>query len=241
MADEIEMKKDKIGTRKSIKILTTLAIILSLIATGVSGYAIIYQKQGPIGPTGPQGPAGATGPAGLQGATGATGPQGPQGEEGPQGEPGEPAWEPGVTYYLNVPGTGFVTHQNSDDYYISGMSLFLLPPSTSKGFYCIVDLPHGATVTNFQICVYDYSGYDISVDGNLYRRENTDTDVDTLGRVQASTSGISDTVQIFGTDVISYATIDNANYMYFVYVFFNPHSSDSLSRFYGCRIGYIMD
>jgi hypothetical protein len=56
-----------------------IAVISSLVNSGI---------QGPSGATGPQGTAGATGSTGSQGATGATGPQGTAGATGATGSPG---------------------------------------------------------------------------------------------------------------------------------------------------------
>ena len=68
-----------------IKIIVALAIGLSLVAIGISGYTIINPQQGPIGLTGPKGDKGETGPQGLQGPKGD---KGDTGATGPQGLPG---------------------------------------------------------------------------------------------------------------------------------------------------------
>jgi hypothetical protein len=66
-----------------MKILTILALGLSL------SLAACGKEPGPKGDPGPQGPAGPQGAQGIQGVAGTQGPAGAQGAQGPQGSPGD--------------------------------------------------------------------------------------------------------------------------------------------------------
>ena len=66
-----------------MKILTILALGLSL------SLAACGKEPGPKGDPGPQGPAGPQGAQGIQGVAGTQGPAGAQGPQGPQGSPGD--------------------------------------------------------------------------------------------------------------------------------------------------------
>jgi Collagen triple helix repeat (20 copies) len=69
--------------RPFMKILTILALGLSL------SLAACGKEPGPKGDPGPQGPAGPQGAQGIQGVPGTQGPAGAQGPQGPQGSPGD--------------------------------------------------------------------------------------------------------------------------------------------------------
>lgn len=76
----------------SLKALAVAAIVIGLIALGVSGYTTTQGgKEGPQGPQGeqgPQGPQGEQGIPGVNGTDGAQGPEGPAGATGPAGSRG---------------------------------------------------------------------------------------------------------------------------------------------------------
>jgi len=191
--------------------------------------------QGPKGETGDTGPRGATGPQGPIGAVGPEGPEGPeglqgiQGIQGPQGEQGigfEPQGNISIGYFA------FVPEYNDDPvYYAPGLGL-LNRDSGSIQCMAPLQLPHGTTITNATFYFYDM---DTSYFYFYLLRENQ-TNYDFMGMI-SDTPG-SDTP---GNDHVSfssidYATVDNNNYHYWLYVRI-PYSSTS---YYNYRFHYAL-
>jgi hypothetical protein len=201
------------------------AIVIAIIASSAISIGVSTQlitgpqgEKGDTGPQGPQGPKGDTGDAGAAGATGsqgekgdkgdtgatgATGDTGPQGPQGPQGETGI-GFEP--TGYISVPASAFVT--GLSDVLIGyavknlGTSAYLI--------YGSVQLPHGATIMNFTSYWIDPNPTE-NIECDLCRRNST-VWVTLASAPSSGSAGHGSTIDT----TVSYATIDNANYTYYI-------------------------
>jgi len=142
---------------------------------------------------------------------------------------------PATTRYYSVHGSAFVPNINSssgafgyyDEYGMSGYG------TGTNGFTAPVELPHGATITRFDV---------------MYEDSNTNTDMTvTLGRValgatggpvalgSVTSSGSSAGVRTMGTPVG--AVVDNASYAYYLRGQLFSFGG-SLHRIVGVRITY---
>jgi hypothetical protein len=237
-----------------IAILISMAlstVIATQWATGPQGPVGPQGEQGPIGATGPQGetgpegetgpqgsqgiqgPTGATGPQGEQGPTGATGPQGetgPQGSTGPQGPQGEQGigFEPQSN--ISIPATAFICFDTQYDF-----NPFVLrnDPTIPLNFVAPLQLPQGATITDVTFYWYD-NGTDV-IDFSLVRYK----------RVQAYTMGScsSPSTEPVGDGTsspiaISFATIDNSQYIYYLQLYLPASPTEGEYMFYYAIIEY---
>ena len=225
----------------SNKTLITGLIIAILIATALSTVIATQWAVGPQGPAGPQGPKGdqgdtgpqgiqgpqgETGPQGLQGIQGSTGATGPQGEQGPAGIQGEqgpegpigpqgPQGEQGIGFEpkgnISILATAFICLDMQYEY-----NPFVLrnDQSIPLNFVAPLQLPHGTTITNVTFYWYD-NGTDV-IDFSLVRYK----------RAQAYTMGScsSPSTEPLGDGfssplAISFATVDNSQYVYYLHLY----------------------
>jgi len=149
------------------------------------------------------------------------------------------------TYYLNIPTAAFAAMAEgySDSYFNSG---YWISTYNSIQFTvtCPVYLPQGATITEFQVYVYDNDAtYNVNSQLSLQRRNINSIYFNELaGALWFNTSGSSSNIQVFSDTTIQYPTIENANYQYFITINFISHAQQNTNlRFCGCRIAYNMD
>jgi hypothetical protein len=151
-------------------------------------------------------------------------------------------------YSLAFPDAAFIEdqprdntyHHDSDGFgYITGSVLYL-----GKVLTCPVNLPQGATIQYLEIFYYDNTNVDnLAIDADLYRRPILSTSFNYVCSGNAFTSGQSTSVQWMDYSAnTNYATVDNNQYQYYIYIVFNQHTySGNAMRWYGCRIQYEMD
>ncbi len=231
-----------------IVLLVSLALstlIASQWAVGPQGPLGPQGEEGPTGDTGPQGETGPQGPQGIQGPTGATGPQGeegptgdtgPQGETGPQGATGPqgPQGEQGIGFEpqsrISVPATAFIC---LDTQYEFNPFVLRNDLSIPLNFVAPLQLPHGTTITDVTFYWYD-NGTDV-IDFSLVRYE----------RVQAYTMGScsSPSTELVGDGssspvAISFETVDNSQYVYYLHVYIPASLTEGEYMFYYAIIEY---
>lgn len=167
--------------------------------------------QGDPGPQGEQGPIGPEGPAGSQGEQGVQGPQGEQGSQGVQGPQGEPGIGFAPTGYISIPSSAFVSVTSTDDTLIGIVVRNL--DTTTANFYAPVQLPDGVIVTNITSYWNDVeTSLDIAC--TLLRNNVAGT---VFGMATVSSSGDAGAGSTVDT-TITYATIDNSNNQYCLYL-----------------------
>ena len=111
-----------------------------------------------------------------------------------------------------------------------------------------VSLPDGAVVTEFKLYYYDNDNDDsfsstVNPNFNLKRRGVLQKTAQKVAGINFTTEGLasSDSVRALSTTSISYATIDNANYQYFIYGEAYPYMNDENKLFfYGASITYTL-
>jgi hypothetical protein len=181
-------------------------VIAVLAASAISVGASSMLAAGPEGPEGPQGDTGTQGPQGPQGETGEAGATGPQGE---QGVGFEPQGNISVGYGAFVP-----VHYNDNVTYLPGYGLLNLNTYYSVSCMAPLQLPHGTTITNVTFYFYDMDTSSFSL---LLFRENQ-TNYDFMGSIANTPPGDKIGYDHISFRSISYATIDNNNYHYWLYV-----------------------
>jgi hypothetical protein len=242
---------------KLIAVIVIAIIASSAISINVSSMLAVGPQgpEGPQGDTGPQGPKGDTGdtgpqgPAGSAGLTGATGPKGdtgPQGEkgdtgdtgpQGPQGIQGEQGFGMPQKGNISVSYSAFIPTDTStmDVYYTPGLGLYNRYSGQALDCLAPLQLPYGVTITNATF--YFYDNEPDYFEFFLIRENQTDYDIiatvnnapgsDTLGNDYMSLSAIS------------YETVDNNNYHYYVYINFPQAFSSYLNyRFHYALVEY---
>lgn len=149
----------------------------------------------------------ATGPQGPKGDKGDTGPEGPAGATGPQGEPGIGFDPIGL---VSIPASAFVPQYSTDNVRIDSY-LWNYEDSGNVYFMAPVLLPHNATVTN--VTSYWVDSGDSVIYCNLYRSYQISNQL--MASMQSAGSpGYSSDYD----DTIEYATVDNGQHAYYLYV-----------------------
>jgi len=162
----------------------------------------------------------ATGPQGLKGDTGDTGPQGPQGAQGEQGIQGiqGPQGEPGIGFdpigLISIPASAFAPQYSTDNARIDNF-LWNYEDSGNVYFMAPVLLPHNATVTN--VTSYWVDSGDSVIYCNLYRSYSISNQL-MAGMQSAGSPGYSSDYD----ETIEYATVDNGQHAYYLYVAIPP-------------------
>jgi hypothetical protein len=182
---------------KSLTGISTTTFIVGLVVAilASSMLSTVITTQLAIGPQGPKGEKGDTGP---QGSTGAIGPQG----------------EPGIGFdpvgLVSIPASAFVPKYNTDNVRIDSF-LWNYENSSNVYFMAPVQLPHNATVIN--VTSYWVDSGDSTIHCNLYRSYSI------MNQLMASMSSFGSSG--YGSnydDTIEYATIDNGQHAYYLYV-----------------------
>jgi hypothetical protein len=147
------------------------------------------------------------------------------------------------TYYLNIPAAAFTSlYASGYNYYNTGAYTYQLSgPSTT--LVCPVNLPQGAIVTEFRTYTYDNNAtYNVELISSLYTQTLTLGVWDLMAKEWLNTSGSSYNIQPTIDTTIQYATIDNSNNQYWIYINFDANTNNNINlRFYGSRITYTMD
>jgi hypothetical protein len=133
---------------------------------------------------------------------------------------------------LIVPAADFNRDSNSSDYYFLFTGGFFGSGLNSGGcFMAPVYLPHGVTINNFFMFLYDNSTtHDISV--FLRRKHNQNTSSSEI-MAGVSTSGASTNVQTLGDITVDFPVVD-PNYSYFITTCMQTGNNDL--RIYGSWI-----
>jgi hypothetical protein len=185
---------------------------------GIQGIQGPQGLTGATGATGPQGPTGPKGDTGEQGSQGDVGPQGPQGEQGSQGDVGPqgPQGEQGIgfeqTGYLSVPSAAFTPCANGSFYENWGARLQGFHPS-GLTFYAPVFLPNGVTVTNLTMIDTDNDAGLNKVVALFLDRMSKSGFYSMMATVNSSDGG---NWEMVFEDTLSFATINNEEYTYFL-------------------------
>jgi len=149
----------------------------------------------------------AIGPQGPEGDKGDTGAQGPAGATGPQGEPGIGFDPIGL---ISIPASAFVPKYNTDNVRIDNF-LWNYENSSYVYFMGPVQLPNRTTVTN--VTSYWVDSGDSDIYCNLYRSYSISNQL--MASMQSSGSlGYGSNYD----DTIEYATVDNGQHAYYLYV-----------------------
>jgi hypothetical protein len=201
-------------------------IITILIASGISaGIAVSTQlitgPQGPAGPqgeagdTGPQGATGSQGPQGPKGDTGDTGPQGEQGPQGIQGPQGERGYGVPQKGNISVSAFAFVPRYHYDNVsYLPYYGLRNLNDASPVVCMAPLQLPHGSAITNVTFYFHDL-GTDLL---HFYLLRENQTVLDQMGYVENSPPGDTPGDDYISFSSIDYATVDNNQYYYYLYI-----------------------
>jgi hypothetical protein len=147
------------------------------------------------------------------------------------------------TYYLNIPTAAF-TSISGPGFNYANLGYYIYALTTPNiALICPVYLPQGATVTEFQTYAYDADAtYNIELSSELRNRNINSMGFSIMADEWLNTSGSSSYVQVISDTTIQYATIDNQNYQYFIYLYFDSNTYNNISlNFNGCRIKYTMD
>jgi hypothetical protein len=233
-----------------ISILASSAIAVgasTMLIAGPEGPQGEQGEQGPQGPkgdtgetgdTGPAGPAGPTGATGAKGDKGDTGDTGPQGEQGIQGIQGERGFGIPQTGNISVTFAEFNVQHDYYEYSLYSDKGATNTYNTTIYGYLPLDLPHGATITSVTYNFYDND--DDYFYFYLKRGLLTGSHQPTMNYVDNSPG--PDTpgwVSLSNDTVINYATIDNDNYCYFIFLRI-PYSSTYMGNygFYSAVLEY---
>jgi len=214
-----------------IAIVVIAVLASSAIAAGIS--IMIPGPEGPEGPKGDSGPqglkgdtgdTGATGPAGATGATGPTGATGATGATGSTGPQGERGFGMPQTGNISVSFADFNPQTDTEQYYLhANHGLLNMDTGNIYGFIPL-QLPHGATITNATF--YFYDGDNDFFQFYLIRGGLTDSTLNYMEYVDSTPGSNTPGWSSVSASQIDYATVDNNNYCYFIYLRI-PYSSTS--------------
>ena len=123
------------------------------------------------------------------------------------------------TRYWSITGAEFIQNDETDEYEKSIGALY----STTNTFTAPVHLPHGAKVTKIKVYFWDNVDLDNNLTVRLYRN-NMKMHEELMAKV--TTEGANDSWRVGEDSSILYATIDNSQYAYRLYVNFGINSSD---------------
>jgi hypothetical protein len=143
----------------------------------------------------------------------------------------------GVSGVIVIPASAFQPRLESSGYNISTNGY--ITPDSLNGFLCLeapVNLPHGVTVTHFEISVWDNSVQDIGT-FSLRRVAFATGSSNTMGTV--TSSGASPSARVFTDISISNAAVDGFANSYFITGCILADPSSTLNtRFYAARVRY---
>ena len=149
------------------------------------------------------------------------------------------------TCYLQVPATAFdsdIVWEHTSNYIRNNDgSIYMANVSDMMKFFAPVQLPDDATITKVEFAYRDNSSdQDFSdIDFYLRRAEFGQTgSVEVASVTNLSTSGQSSTVVIATDSAISFGTIDNQNYHYYLQADLDVTLARTQLTFHGARITY---
>lgn len=140
------------------------------------------------------------------------------------------------TKYLNIPSSAFMPGVSTHAYQLDVSSLGLeITAGTNVDFYAPVDLPDGATITNFGANVFDNGANTLSVD--LFQ-DTTGTFAGNPSSIASLTSsGASALIQNLATTTISDTSVDNQSNTLFVRISFSDGTDMEL---YNAFVAYTL-
>ncbi|RMF45184.1 MAG: hypothetical protein D6755_08370 [Anaerolineae bacterium] len=149
---------------------------------------------------------------------------------------GQVTWKP-VTSYVSIPAAAFRPYVDGYSFTNSGPSL--TPSNASSSNYLAeVQLPHGATITRFTF--YWTDGATLNGAASLYRI-NLDGTESIMASAATSGGGPgSGTTSSSSDTAISYPTVDNSQYAYYVWLTL-PVDADGAVEAHGVVIEYTID
>lgn len=156
---------------------------------------------------------------------------------------GQLTWKP-VTSYLSIPGSAFAPRFSSYQYHFFSTGSTLIPDDVISLYYLApVQLPHGATVTEFTFFWTDSSnedGYAVLFRIDLQGGEVEMARAETHGG--SSGGGGGSTVTSSSSDTsIDFAVIDNSQYAYYVWLRLPMDSNGATVDAHGVIIRYTID
>ncbi len=139
---------------------------------------------------------------------------------------------PTTTRYYSIPAVSFIPASNVATYnlYMYGNAVY--PSSGSAYFYAQVNLPHGATITQFQPVLYDNAGSDITFRLVSVNNSGVHSVITTV-----TSSGSSIVYRSISPGALS-VTVDNQNYAYLVYASWSTPAAPSDIRISKVNIAY---
>jgi hypothetical protein len=149
------------------------------------------------------------------------------------------------TYYLNIPPAAFTPFYEggaTENIYINEGSNIRLLNSNHINIVCPINLPQGATITEFRCFVYDDSPVDNMVFGAiLWQRLVFSTSQEAMAETNFISTGVNYSIQSCFDNTILGPTIDNQNFQYHISVGISVTGNTNYIQFFGCRIVYTMD
>lgn len=141
--------------------------------------------------------------------------------------------------YLNLPHTSFLT--NGSDWYISP-SYGWLQSSVNTYLLASINLPKESIVDNFTCYYVDNDiNYDLNMGFGIYPKSNSQGEADIgVGYVVVNTTESLPAMSTVTSTSLN-LPIDPEFNKYIMGVYFNPSGSSDKLRFYGCRIGYLVN
>jgi hypothetical protein len=164
--------------------------------------------------------------------------------EGDVGTTGDYKYLSPKTSYLSIPAPAFdFMYTDEDDEWIftdCGRAYITSWGDGESNLVAPVNLPHGATVTNFTVEYYDDDAIrNVQIEANL--RNVSRAGCAGMAYIYETTSGDSTNIRAFYDPTINQAKIDNRRYSYIIKINWDPSVLSSDLCFLGCRIEYTMD
>ncbi|MFQ6083217.1 MAG: hypothetical protein ACE5WD_07655 [Candidatus Aminicenantia bacterium] len=128
----------------------------------------------------------------------------------------------------------FLPYMDDNDYYQSGEYLYSVSGATNRYFYAPVHLPQNAKVTSVTLYYWDDdAGY---VQLYFFKENMYNANLYTL--CSYSTTGATNAWRYTKISPISYNTINNGGYTYFIRIYLSSSTAGSGLRLHGVKILY---
>ncbi len=154
------------------------------------------------------------------------------------------------TFHLQVPTAAFTEGYSKSDFFNNGNGYIVITGNAEElATYRVevtapVNLPQGATVTEFVVYYYDNTNTQgWTVEADLWRRPILGTAQSAMASISVTTTEAGQSSSILTTldNTIANSQIDNQYYQYSIYVILDSDQAySSHLRFYGCRITYTL-
>jgi len=140
----------------------------------------------------------------------------------------------GKTGYVSVSPCAFNPSDDTYKFFMISYDLYKDYGQTSaQNWWAPVYLPNGAVVTEFKVWYFDYTS-EANLTVKLIRAQLGTSGVEMAAVTTSGSAGVGD-----GTDTsISYATVDNSYYVYYIMIQFPAVDTSSYITFRGARIKY---